>query len=222
MFRHATKARVLLNLGGIANVTVLPAGCGVEDVMAFDTGPANMVIDAVMQRLLGKAFDKNWAIAARGRVVDGVAEKLMRGRYFSALPPKSCGREEFGAAFVERLLLLCKGASAEDIVATATAFTVASVVDAYQRFCAEHLGAAKVEMLVAGGGAKNKTLMGGLQSAFPEVRVATTESLGMAVEAKEAAAFALLGWLTWHRLPGNVPSATGAMRNVVLGKVTHA
>jgi len=222
MFRDATKARVLLNLGGIANVTVLPAGCGVDDVMAFDTGPANMVIDAVMQRLLGKAFDKNGAVAASGRVVDGVVEKLMQARYFSSLPPKSCGREEFGAAFVERLLMLCKGASAENVVATATAFTVASVVDAYRRFCSEHLGGAKVEMFVAGGGAKNKTLLYGLQAALPDVHVATTESLGLAVEAKEAAAFALLGWLTWHGLPGNVPSATGAIRSVVLGKVTHA
>jgi anhydro-N-acetylmuramic acid kinase len=222
MFRHATKARVLLNLGGIANVTVLPAGCAVDDVIAFDTGPANMVVDAVMQRLFGKAFDKNGDVAAHGHVVDGVVEKLMRARYFSSLPPKSCGREEFGAAFVERLLTLCKDASAEDIVATATAFTVTSVTDAYQRFCMERLGGAKVEMFVAGGGTRNKTLMRGLQAALPEVRVATTESVGLAVEAKEAAAFALLGWLTWHGLPGNVPSATGAIRSVVLGKVTHA
>lgn len=222
IFRHPTKARVLLNLGGIANVTVLTAGCGVGEVMAFDTGPANMVIDAVMQRLFGKAFDTNGAVAARGRVVDGVVKKLMRAKYFSAPPPKSCGREEFGAAFVERLIALCKGASAEDIVATATAFTVASVADAYQRFCAERFGEAKVQMFVAGGGAKNRTLMHGLQSAIPFVPVATTESLGLAVEAKEAAAFALLGWLTWHGLHGNVPSATGAYRAVVLGKVTFA
>jgi anhydro-N-acetylmuramic acid kinase len=220
MFRHDSKARVLLNLGGIANVTVLPTGCVVGDVIAFDTGPANMVIDAAMQRLFERAFDKNGAVAAKGRVVDGVVEKLMRERYFSAPPPKSCGREEFGAAFVERLLELCKGASAEDVVATATAFSVASVADAYRRFCAERLGSVKVEMFVAGGGAKNKTLMSGLKAALPEVGVATTESVGLAVEAKEAAAFALLGWLTWHGLPGNVPSATGAMRAVVLGKVT--
>jgi anhydro-N-acetylmuramic acid kinase len=222
MFRHAKKARVLLNLGGIANITVLPAGCGVQDVMAFDTGPANMVIDAVMQRLFGKAFDPGGAVAARGRVVDGVVQKLIRTRYFSAPPPKSCGREEFGEAFVERFLSLCKGASAEDFVATATAFTVASVADAYRRFCAERLGNTKVEMFVAGGGAKNKTLIRGLFSALPDVSVATTESVGLAVEAKEAAAFALLGWLTWHGLPGNIPSATGADRAVVLGKVTYA
>jgi len=222
MFRHAKKGRVLLNLGGIANITVLPASCSVGDVMGFDIGPANMVIDAMMQRFFGKPFDRGGAVAARGRVVDGVVEKLIRTRYFSCLPPKSCGREEFGEAFVEQFLSLCKGASAEDVVATATAFTVASVADAYRRFCAERLGNTKVEMLVAGGGAKNKTLIRGLFSALPDVSVATTESVGLAVEAKEAAAFALLGWLTWHGLPGNVPSATGADRAVVLGKVTYA
>ncbi len=220
LFRHATKARVLLNLGGIANVTVLPAGCAVDEVVAFDTGPANMVIDAVMQRLFGKAFDRGGAIAARGQAVDGVVDKLMEAMYFSSPPPKSCGREEFGEDFVERLLTLCSGAPDEDIVATATALTAASIADAYWRFCMRRVGGAEVEMFVAGGGAKNKTLMHELQTELLQIHIATTESAGLAVEAKEAAAFALLGWLTWHGLPGNVPSATGAKRPVVLGKVT--
>jgi anhydro-N-acetylmuramic acid kinase len=229
MFRHATKNRLLLNLGGIANVTALPAGCGVEDVMAFDTGPANMVIDAAMQRLFGKTFDRGGAIAARGRVLDEVVETLLGDAYFSAPPPKSCGREEFGTAFVDRLIKLCKGAAKEDVVATATALTSASIVAAYCRFCWPHLGqraplARATELFVAGGGAKNRTLMRMLREGFVElgVKAATTESAGLAVDAKEAAAFALLGWLTWHGLPGNVPSATGAKRAVVLGKVTHA
>jgi anhydro-N-acetylmuramic acid kinase len=228
VFRHATKNRLLLNLGGIANVTALPAGCGVDAVMAFDTGPANMAIDAVMQRLLGKKLDRGGAVAARGRVLDEVVETLLAERYFSAPPPKSCGREEFGAAFVERLLGLCKAATKEDMVATATALTSASVLAAYCRFCWPHLGrraplAEATELFVAGGGAKNRTLMRMLREGFAElgVTVATTEGAGLAVEAKEAAAFALLGWLTWHKLPGNVPSATGAKRSVVLGKVTH-
>jgi anhydro-N-acetylmuramic acid kinase len=226
-FRHPTSNRVLLNLGGIANVTVLPAGCGVDGVMAFDTGPANMVVDAVMQGLAGKPFDRGGSVAARGKVLDSVIGELMRAKYFSAPPPKSCGREEFGAAFAERLLMRCKGAPVEDIVATATALTVASIVDAYRRYCWAHLGqraplAKATELFVAGGGAKNRTLMRGLTAAFAAlgISVATTEALGLAVEAKEAAAFALLGWLTWHGLPGNVPSATGASRAVVLGKVT--
>ena len=229
VFRHAMKNRLLLNLGGIANITALPAGCSVTDVLAFDTGPANMVIDALMQRLFHKHIDLGGAVAARGRVLDEVVEKLLRDTYFSAPPPKSCGREEFGKAFVDRLLKLCKGGAKEDMVATATALTAASVLAAYCRFCWPHLGrrapAAKAtELFVAGGGAKNRTLMRMLSEGFAElgVKVATTEAAGMAVEAKEAAAFALLGWLTWHGLPGNLPSATGARRAVVLGKVTLA
>jgi anhydro-N-acetylmuramic acid kinase len=229
LFRHATKNRLLLNLGGIANVTVLPADGDVEDVMAFDTGPANMVIDAVMQKLYGKEYDASGRVAARGKVLDEVVKKMRRAKYFSAPPPKSCGREEFGGEFMERFVEACEkaGAEKEDIVATATALTMESIVDAYRRFCWQlgqrAPGAKATEMFVAGGGAKNKTLMRGLTEAFGAlgVKVATTASAGLAVEAKEAAAFALLGWLTWHGLPGNVPSATGAKRAVVLGKVTY-
>ncbi len=221
VFRHAREGRVLLNLGGIANVTVLPAGCGVDGVLAFDTGPANMVVDAVMQRLYGRGFDRGGAVAAKGKALENVVQRVMKAGYFSALPPKSCGREEFGAGFVDGFVGLCRDARREDVVATATAVTVASVVDAYRRFCAGRLGGAKVRMFVAGGGAKNRTLMRGLQAGLPEVRVATTEAAGLAVEAKEAAAFALLGWLTWQGMVGNVASATGAARGVVLGKVTH-
>jgi anhydro-N-acetylmuramic acid kinase len=182
-----------------------------------------------MQRLFQKRYDRGGAVAARGRVLDEVVEKLLRGTTFSAPPPKSCGREEFGVAFMERLMKLCNKAAKEDVVATATALTAASVVAAYCRFCWPHLdqrapAAKATELFVAGGGARNRTLMRILSEGFAElgVKVATTEAAGMAVEAKEAAAFALLGWLTWHGLPGNVPNATGASRAVVLGKVTLA
>ncbi len=229
LFRHAAKSRLLLNLGGIANMTALPACCDVDGVLAFDTGPANMVIDAVMQRLAGKSFDRGGAVAAHGKVLDRVVKQLMAAPYFSALPPKSCGREEYGEEFLARLLELCGKAATEDVVATATALTVASIMDAYRRFCWPHLGqraplARATEMFVAGGGANNMTLMRMLTAEFAKlgVTVTTTESAGLAVDAKEAAAFALLGWLTWHGLPGNVPSATGASRPVILGKVTLA
>jgi anhydro-N-acetylmuramic acid kinase len=228
VFRHATKSRVLLNLGGIANVTALPAGCDVDGVLAFDTGPANMVIDAVMQRLYGRGFDRGGAVAAKGEVLVDVVRRVMEGGYFSALPPKSCGREEFGAGFVDEFVGLCGEARPEDVVATATALTAASVTDAYARFCWPWLGqraprARATELLVAGGGAKNRTLLRMLAERLGALGVSlkTTESAGIAVEAKEAAAFALLGWLTWHGLPGNVMSATGAKRGVVLGKVTY-
>ncbi len=141
MFRHATKNRLLLNLGGIANMTALPAGCSVDDVMAFDTGPANMVIDAVMQRLFQQAaIDRGGAVAARGRVLDEVVEKLLRGTYFSAPPPKSCGREEFGAAFVERLLKLCKGGGEGRHGGDGDGADGGIVWHAYCRFCWPHLG----------------------------------------------------------------------------------
>jgi len=202
----------------------------VGDVLAFDTGPANMVVDACMQRLYSRRFDKDGAVAVRGRVLNDVVAKLMQGSYFSALPPKSCGREEYGAVFVARFVAMCEkaGARKQDVIATATAFTAETVLDAYRRFCWPHLGqraplARATEMFAAGGGARNTTLMQMLRDGFAGlgVKVGTTEALGVATEAKEAAAFALMGWLTWHGLPGNVPSATGASRAVVLGKVTR-
>jgi anhydro-N-acetylmuramic acid kinase len=230
MFRHAKKNRLLLNLGGIANMTALPAACTVDDVLAFDTGPANMVIDACMQKLYGRGYDSSGATAARGVVLESVMARFIWGGYFTAPPPKSCGREEFGAAFAARFITACERVSTrkQDVIATATAFTAATILDAYARFVWPHLGqhaplARATEMFVAGGGARNDTLMRALQDGFAAlgVSVAPMESAGIAAEAKEAAAFALLGWLTWHGLPGNVPSATGANRAVVLGKVMH-
>ncbi|HVX56334.1 MAG TPA: anhydro-N-acetylmuramic acid kinase [Candidatus Saccharimonadales bacterium] len=225
MFRSPKVNRVLQNLGGIGNLTAISAGAGVDAVMAFDTGPANMVIDACMERLFGKAFDRSGAVARRGKVIATVVERILKQPYFSALPPKSCGREEFGAAFVSDFISRCKdaGATNEDIVATATALTVESVVASYRRFVQPHLGAAKAEFAVAGGGAKNATLMTMLRKGLEPlgVKVRPMEELGISGQAKEAVAFALLAWLTWNGLPGNVPAATGATRPVVLGKITH-
>jgi anhydro-N-acetylmuramic acid kinase len=229
LFRHATKNRLLLNLGGIANVTALPAACTSAGVLAFDTGPANILIDLLMQQLYDRRFDKNGAVAASGRVLTPVVERLLTIPYFSAAAPKSCGREEFGGAFAHQLLALCKRAPKQDVIATATALTSSTILDAYRRFCWPHLGqnaplARATELIVAGGGAKNPTLMRMLTEGFAQlgVKVSTTANAGLPVEAKEAAAFALLGWLTWHGLPGNIPSATGATRTVILGKVTYA
>jgi len=229
LFRHATKNRVLLNLGGIANVTAIPAGAALEDLLAFDTGPANMVIDALMQRFYGRRFDKGGRVGARATVLGDVVAELMKDKYFAAAPPKSCGREEYGAAFVERFVRMCGGAVNEDAVATAAALTARSVVEAYGRFCWTHLGqkaplARATEMIVSGGGAKNPLLMRMLREGLEPLRVKVVEigERGVAAEAKEAVAFALLAWLRWKGLPGNVPSATGARRAVVLGKVTLA
>lgn len=229
LFRSSRVNRVLQNIGGIGNLSVIPAGTSVERLIAFDTGPGNMVIDQIMQTLFGRRLDRNGAVARQGRVLDNVVARVLRQPYFSAPPPKSCGREEFGAAFTRNFLALCRksGASDADCVATATALTASSILDAYQRFAAPRLAAdapgARVEFCVAGGGAHNRTLMQMLRTGLTPLRVKLrgTDELGVPAQAKEAVAFALLAWLTWHGLPGNVPSATGASRPVVLGKITH-
>jgi anhydro-N-acetylmuramic acid kinase len=228
LFRDARKSRVLLNLGGIANVTAIPAGAEIDGVMAFDTGPANMVIDAAMLRLFERRMDAGGAVARRGRVLQAVVDAVLQEEFFAAEPPKSCGREEFGGAFVSRFIALSRRAKGhdDDVIATATALSAQSIVEAYRRFVWPHLGLAaplaKTELVAAGGGVRNATLMlmlrAGLEPLGVTVRV--MEELGIPSQSKEAVAFALLGWLSWHRLPGNVPSATGAGRGVVLGKLT--
>jgi anhydro-N-acetylmuramic acid kinase len=227
LFRSKTRNRVLLNLGGIANMTAIPAGAGLDDVIAFDSGPANMVIDALMQREFGKAFDRDGRIAARGSEVQGVAAEAMRWGYFNLGAPKSCGREQFGAEFVERFRSLFGNANGADLIATATALTWRSIYEAYARMCWPHLGqraplARGTDLVVAGGGARNAFLMAKLREAFMPlgVEVLASDAMGVPSQAKEAVAFALLAWLRWHGLPGNVPSATGAARAVVLGKVS--
>lgn len=231
LFRSEKVSRVLQNLGGIANMTAIPAGTTSADVLAFDSGPSNMVIDACMTRLFRKRFDRNGSAARRGSVLKPIVERLLRHPYYSAPPPKSCGREEFGEAFVDRFITLCQrsNASSEDIVATATALTAETILDAYRRFVWPHLGqkapmASRVEYIVGGGGARNATLMQMLRTGLEPlgVRVRTTDELGIPTQAKEAVAFALLAWLTWNGLPGNIPTATGASRPVILGKVTRA
>ena len=235
VFRHAIRNRILLNLGGIANLTALPAGCDADGVLAFDTGPANMVIDGCMERLTGRVYDCGGGVAARGNVIEPVLRELLAESYFAQDPPKSCGREQFGAEFVTRFIARCQalGTADEkqqkrDIIATATAFTAESILDAYRRFVWAHLGqraplAKATELFVSGGGAHNVTILKRLREGLEPLHVSVqkTDHAGLAIEAKEAAAFALLGWLTWHGLPGNVPAATGASRPVILGRITR-
>lgn len=227
LYRHAKRNRILQNLGGIANLTALPAGS--DAVLAFDSGPANVVIDGCMQRLFGKKFDRNGAVAARGRVLQPVVDRALRLAYFAAPAPKSCGREEFGGAYVDRFVADCRriGGSDADTVATATALTAQSLLLAYRTLVWPFLGqraplAEATEYFVAGGGARNATLLRMLELGFEPmgVRVRMSDAMGMPAQAKEAVAFALLAWLRWHGLPGNVPAATGASREVLLGKIT--
>jgi anhydro-N-acetylmuramic acid kinase len=232
MFRSTEVSRVLLNLGGIANLTAIPAEADIDGLMAFDTGPANMVIDACMRRLYEREFDENGAVARSGNVLKEVVETILKEGYFTALPPKSCGREQFGETFVSRFIAMCRKAGGredrdEDVVATATALTAASVLDAYRRFVWERVGQAApvspVEFVAAGGGTKNTALMEMLQKGLEPagVKVRLMEELGVPSQAKEGVAFALMAWLSFNGLPGNVPAATGAKRAVVLGKVTY-
>jgi anhydro-N-acetylmuramic acid kinase len=230
MFRSTKVSRVLQNLGGIGNLTAIPAEAGVDGVMAFDTGPGNMVIDACMKRLYEREFDRGGTVARTGRVLQDVVAKVLEDGYFSSPPPKSCGREQFGDGFASRFISMCRKAGGrnsrdEDVIATATALTAASVVHAYRRFVWAHVGQAAplspVDFVIAGGGAKNAALMKMLRDGLEPlgVKVRLIEELGVPAQAKEAVAFALLAWLSWFGLPGNVPSATGARRAVVLGKV---
>jgi anhydro-N-acetylmuramic acid kinase len=226
LFRDARIGRIVQNIGGIANLTAIPAGASPEEVIAFDTGPGNMVIDAVTRQLFGRPFDRDGRIAARGSVVEGVIDELLRRDFFRAKPPKTAGREEFGREFVQNFMRRCGRARKEDIVATATALTANSIVDAIRRFVAKPAGLKRKvarEMILSGGGAKNATLVKMLSgSLIPlNIRLRFSDELGLPSEAKEAMAFAVLAYETWHRRPSNIPSATGARRAAVLGKISY-
>jgi anhydro-N-acetylmuramic acid kinase len=225
--------RVVQNIGGIANLTVIPAGTSLRQVIAFDTGPGNMVMDAVMEELFGKRYDRDGKIAASGRVLDGVTAKLLSAKFFREKPPRTAGREEFGREYVSRFLQLCRGVSKPDMVATATALTARSIADAVQRFVlprfaalrpAKHQRRHNHQMIVSGGGAKNPTLMAMLHNEIAPFGISlhSSDEFGLPAEAKEAVAFAVLAHETWHRRPSNVPSATGAKRAAILGKISYA
>lgn len=226
VFLHTKRNRVLQNLGGIGNLTVIPANASSSDVFAFDTGPANMVIDAITTECFGKAYDSRGTLAARGRVLDIVLKESLSNRFFSSGPPKSAGREEFGREFVAHFLARCRKHSKQDVdaVATATALTARSISLAWKQFVQPALRNLPTDFIVAGGGAKNLTLMQMIErelAMFPGIHVKTSDDFGIPIAAKEAMAFALLAYQTWHRLPGNLPRATGAQRSAVLGKVTY-
>ena len=225
LFRHATRGRVLQNLGGVGNLTALPANAGPLQVVAFDTGPGNMVIDQLMQQLFGKPFDRGGKTGARGEVLMPVVEALLCEPFFQLRPPKSAGREQFGSDYAARFLQACRsvGGSPEDTIASATALTARSVGLAYSSFLFKSMHNTPVDFVVSGGGARNQTLMQMLREQLePQgCTVQASDDLGLPAEAKEAAAFALLAYETWHRRPGNIPSATGAARPAILGQITY-
>ena len=221
LFRDLQLGRVLLNVGGIANVTSLPAWARIEQVKAFDTGPGNMVIDALVRRFTNqeKTYDANGLIGAAGRAIEPLLEKLLAHPFFSVPPPKTAGREQFGDDFVRLMLEHNTTASFEDLVCTATELTAQSVASAVTRFIL--VETTVQQLVVSGGGARNAFLMQRLQSNLPDVKVLTSDDLGVPTAAKEAIGFAILANETLHLHAGNVPAATGAHRPVVLGKVAY-
>jgi anhydro-N-acetylmuramic acid kinase len=226
LFADAKRGRILQNIGGIANLTVVPPKAPLHAVLAFDTGPGNMVIDWLAQELFAKPFDRNGTLAARGAVIVPVLKEALRHPFFKLRPPKTAGREQFGRAYAARFLDKClvHSKNPHDALATATALTAETIARSYARFAHARMKRSAVDFIVSGGGARNRTLMNMLAARLSPLGCTLSESdaFGMPAEAKEAAAFALLAWQTWHRLPGNVPSATGAKRAAILGQVTYA
>ncbi len=224
LFGHATLNRVLLNIGGIANGTYLPCEArrkNGEVPFAFDTGPGNMLMDDAVRRITGgtQQFDEAGRMASRGKVDEKLLKEWLDGEaYFKLKPPKTTGRELFGAQYGAVLFSEARqrGLADADIVATLTAFTARSITQAFRDF----FPVLPDELVVSGGGALNLTLMGMLANDLPDTRVYPIEALGLGSDAKEAVAFALLAYETWHARPGNLPSATGARRPVVLGSIT--
>jgi anhydro-N-acetylmuramic acid kinase len=226
MFADPKRGRVLQNIGGIANLTAIPAGAAADAVVAFDTGPGNMIVDALAQTLFRQKFDRNGSLAAHGSVLSPVLAKALRNSYFKLLPPRTAGREQFGREYAAKFLLACQQHSKkpEDALATATALTAESITQSYKAFVRRGMKGQTVDYIVSGGGARNATLMVMLAQRLEPLgcELAASEDFGLPAEAKEAAAFALLAWQTWHHLPGNVPRATGAARPAILGQVTYA
>jgi len=207
LFHHPRRKRIALNIGGIANFTVVPSG------VAFDTGPGNMVIDALVRDYMRgrQTFDRGGRIAAQGSVNRPLLKRLLADSYYRRKPPKSAGREQYGEEFVARLR--ATGLPLPDLITTATVLTAATIAQAAAPYSPD-------ELIVSGGGAHNRQIMHHLAAFLPGVAMATSADYGIHVDAKEAIAFAVLAYRTWHRQPGNLPAATGARRPVILGKVT--
>jgi anhydro-N-acetylmuramic acid kinase len=216
IFGSPDRNRVLLNIGGIANVTILPRGCSRQQVIAFDTGPGNMLVDFLMNEYFGRSFDRNGRVAFRGAVNVKLLRWMATHPFFRRRPPKSTGREDFGSDFGRSVMRRSGKLAGEDVIATASFLTPFSVFDAVRRF----VPAFSIhEVIASGGGAHNAFFLRVLQLLFEGATIRTTGEFGVDVDAKEATCFAVLANETMHRQPANLPSVTGARREVVLGKV---
>ena len=222
LFHDADRWRALQNLGGIGNVTVVPPGGDLTGVRAFDTGPGVGVIDGVTRMLVPELpYDIDGMLARRGRPCEEVVRQLLGEPYFAAPPPKSTGRELFTRAYMQKLIEMCRAscrASTEDVIATAVDLTARSIADAYRRFLPEPIA----EVVLSGGGARNPTLVDAIRSLLAPIQVARFDDVFFDGEAKEAVAFALMGYLFVEGRTGNVPGATGARGRRLLGKWSPA
>ena len=234
LFRHRRFGRIVQNIGGIGNLTAIPPRATPEEVVAFDTGPGNMVIDAIADRLFDRPYDRNGRLAAKGEPIDSVVRQLIRRSFFHQAPPKTAGREQFGRDFASEFLRLCRRADHHDIIATATALTARSIAVAVRDIVLpldkenttpnSRWPSRYRHLVVSGGGTRNTTLMRMIREELSplKITVRTTDDFGMPSAAKEAVAFALLAYQTWRHLPSNIPSATGAGRPAILGKISYA
>jgi anhydro-N-acetylmuramic acid kinase len=224
LYSDKKRGRISLNLGGIGNVTVLPAAGKSSDVYAFDTGPGNMLIDGLVAHFTRgrRRFDEDGRIARQGNRNERLLAEMMKDPYLRLKPPKSTGREYYGREYVKKLLRLGRqfGALPDDLIRTATIFAALTVVDAIGRFVVRQTKIDQV--IVSGGGAHNPVIMAQLAAALTPVEVMASSKLGVDPDAKEAYAFAVLAYETWHRRAGNLPSATGARRGAILGKISYA
>lgn len=221
MYRQEHKTIALQNIGGISNMTVLPKGLSIEDIVAFDNGPGNMIIDEVIRRLSnGKEnYDKNGRMAALGRINNELLNKLMEDPYFKKSYPKTTGREYFGSQYVDNLMKYSDSLNikSEDLMATVTAFTAKAIESSYRDFIIPKFGLDSV--IIGGGGSYNPTLINMLRNFMPEIQVMTQEDIGFSSEAKEAVDFAILANEVLSGNTNNVPSATGALKPVIMGKI---
>ena len=222
LFRDRRRTRAVQNIGGIANVTYLPSGCRLENVIAFDTGPGNMIIDGLISLISRgrQKFDRAGRLAGRGTVHEALLKDMLRHPFLRHRPPKSTGREEFGQLYFSSLhhRMMKKSLSGEDMIATATAFTAATIAQAYQRFLPEMPD----EVILCGGGARNRTLVEMLRQRLEATKILMSDDLGISCDAKEAVSFAILAHATIKGVANNVPSATGAKQPLVLGKIVPA
>jgi anhydro-N-acetylmuramic acid kinase len=224
LYRHEKLGRVSLNLGGIANITVIRAAAKPHQILAFDTGPANMLIDALVAHFTHgrQRYDKDARLAQQGRAIPALLDELMRDPYLKLPPPKSTGREYYGRTYVNRILALSRRHKArpDNLIRAATIFTALSIVDALNRFV---LPKTKIhQLIVSGGGARNPLILAQLSAALPQIEIVRSSNLGVPEDAKESFAFAILAYETLHRRPSNLPSATGARSPAILGKISYA